>query len=69
MRDKMTILVVDDDIAMRETLSDILEIEGYGVVTANDGNEAIERMREKDFSLVLMDIKMPGMNGIQTRQA
>lgn len=65
MPEKMRILVVDDDPSMCETLSDILEDKGYEVTTANDGREAVEKTKQKEFGLVLMDIKMPKMNGVE----
>ncbi|KPJ51149.1 hypothetical protein AMJ40_00655 [candidate division TA06 bacterium DG_26] len=61
----MKILVVDDDLGMCETLSDILEDKGYEVVTATDGRKAVEEAIGSDIQLVLMDIKMPGMNGVE----
>ncbi len=61
----MKILVVDDDAGVRETFSAVLELKGYEVVTANDGCEAVEQVKENDFDFVLMDIKMPRMNGIE----
>ena len=60
------ILVVDDQPGILETLSDILEAKGYGVATASDGFTAIRKAKEKKFDLILMDIKMPGINGVQT---
>ncbi len=61
---KARILVVDDDVGMCETLSDILDTKGYEVVTANNGYQAVEKVAEGDVDLVLMDIRMPGMNGV-----
>lgn len=65
MSKRVRILVVDDDLGMCETLSDILEDKGYEVVTANNGCQAVEQAKRNDFDLVLMDIKMPGMNGVE----
>lgn len=61
------ILVVDDDADIRETVQVILELEGYQVVTAADGAEALARLRSGDAlpSLILLDLMMPGMNGLQ----
>ncbi len=63
---KSSILIVDDDMGMCETLSDIMEDRGYRTVVALDGYEAVERVREAAFDVILMDIKMPGMDGVQT---
>jgi len=59
------ILVVDDDPGMRLTLEGILEEEGFDVVGAEDGYKAIELARQSPFDLVFMDIKMPGINGVE----
>lgn len=61
----MRILVVDDDPSMCETLSDILEDKGYEVATASDGHLAVQKAKQDDFGLVMMDIKMPRMNGVE----
>lgn len=63
--EKANILVVDDMKGTRLTLSGILEDEGHTVVTAESGYEAIEATRNSNFNTVFMDIKMPGMNGVQ----
>ena len=60
------IMVVDDDQGMRITLEGIIEEEGYDVVGAEDGYQAIELARETPFALIFMDIKMPGINGVDT---
>ena len=60
------IMVVDDDQGMRITLEGIIEEEGYDVVGAEDGYRAIELARETPFALIFMDIKMPGINGVDT---
>jgi CheY-like chemotaxis protein len=62
--EETSVLVVDDEQGMRETLVDILEGAGYGVDTASDGNIALERVRARDFDVVVMDIKMPGRDGV-----
>ena len=66
MDDKVSILIVDDNEGMCETLSDIMEDRGYRPVIALDGYEAVEKVREMDFDVILMDIRMPGMNGVET---
>jgi two-component system nitrogen regulation response regulator NtrX len=60
-----TILVVDDEKDIRISLTGILEDEGYQVVTAASGIEALEKLREDLPDLVLLDIWMPGMDGLQ----
>ncbi len=60
------ILVVDDDVEMRQMLRLMLEREGYMVVEAKDGNEAIESYRNKPADLIIMDIIMPEKEGIET---
>lgn len=63
---KTNILVVDDQIGMLETFTDILEDRDYKVATADDGFTAIKKVKEQSFDLIFMDIKMPGLNGVQT---
>ena len=65
MNEKGSILIVDDDASMCETLSDILEEKGYRVVVAQDGAKAIEEVNGQRFDLALIDIVMPGMNGVE----
>lgn len=63
---KTSILVVDDLKSMRMTLGGILEDEGHNVVLAENGYQAIEAAKQISFDLIFMDIKMPGINGVQT---
>lgn len=63
---KTNILVVDDLRSIRLTLGGILEDKGYNVVTAENGYQAIEEVRKTHFDIIFMDIKMPGINGVQT---
>ena len=58
------IMVVDDDPGMRMTLEGIIEDEGYHVVAAEDGYKAIELAKATSFDLIFMDVKMPGINGV-----
>ena len=60
------IFVVDDDRDHAESLAEILELRGYTAEIACSGEEAVERFRVADFDLVLMDVKLPGMNGVET---
>ena len=58
------ILLVDDEEALLETLRSILELEGYQVVTVSSGEEAIEAMERASFDLILTDLKMKGISGL-----
>jgi DNA-binding NtrC family response regulator len=62
------ILVVDDEQSMTQFLGIVLRKEGYAVTTVNNGKDALERARTDDFDVVITDIKMPGMDGIQLLQ-
>jgi DNA-binding NtrC family response regulator len=66
MTDRPRILVVDDDLGIRETMLDILTLEDYAVDTASSGEEAVERCRHDSYDVALLDIRMPGMNGVET---
>ncbi len=65
MADKSRILVVDDEDALRMVLSSELSSSGYEVATASDGDEAITVIQNKKFDLVLLDIKMPKVDGFE----
>ena len=58
------ILIVDDEVEMRVALETTLKREGYSLTLAGNGEQALERLNEDTFDLVLTDIKMPKMNGI-----
>jgi CheY-like chemotaxis protein len=58
------VLVADDEAGMRETLVDILEQHGYRVCAAGDGQAALEAIRAKSFDVVVMDVRMPRMDGV-----
>jgi len=58
------ILSVDDSLTIRNLVKSMLESEGFEVVSANDGVDAMEIARKQTFDLVLSDINMPNMNGI-----
>lgn len=58
------LLIVDDDKATCETLSDIFEEKGYTVVSANTGNEALRKSEQDNFNVTLIDIKLPDMDGV-----
>lgn len=59
------ILVIDDEKAIRNTLKDILEVEGHNVDVAEDGHAGLEMFENGSYELVLCDIKMPQMDGIE----
>jgi DNA-binding NtrC family response regulator len=59
------ILVVDDEQSMTQFLGIVLRKEGYAVTTVNNGRDALERVKAEAFDVVITDIKMPGMDGIQ----
>ena len=58
-----TILVVDDEPLIREVVAMLLEDEGYAVITADDGQAALEMVQQEAPALVLMDVMMPRMDG------
>ncbi len=60
------ILLVDDEEHIRLLFKEELEEEGYVIDLASNGFEALEKLKEQRFDLVVLDIKMPGMDGIQT---
>jgi DNA-binding NtrC family response regulator len=59
------ILIIDDEKAIRKTLSEILSYEGYKIEEAGDGEEGLKRFKEKAYDVVLCDIKMPKLDGIE----
>jgi DNA-binding NtrC family response regulator len=60
------ILVVDDEFDVRQGLAKLLEMEGYQVSTAENGAMALERAKAAEFDLVLTDLRMPGLSGVET---
>jgi DNA-binding NtrC family response regulator len=63
------ILVVDDDPTFRMTTAALLEADGYSVDTAADGQEAVDRLKGRPFDLLLVDLRMPGIDGISLVEA
>jgi DNA-binding NtrC family response regulator len=59
------ILIIDDEKAIRKTLGEILSYEGYKIDEAGDGEEGLKRFKEKSYDVVLCDIKMPKIDGIE----
>ncbi|TKJ32774.1 Fis family transcriptional regulator [bacterium (candidate division B38) B3_B38] len=66
MKPPARILIVDDEAIMRDSLNDWLMEDGYEAVAVEDGQKAIEIVRSQPFNVVLCDLKMPGMDGIET---
>lgn len=62
---EFSILVVDDDEFAREVITSLLLKEGYSVASAQDGNEAIGILKVEDMNLVITDLRMPGVDGIE----
>lgn len=62
------ILIIDDEKAIRKTLAEILSFEGFKIDEAPDGEEGLRKFREKKFDLVICDIKMPRLDGIEFLQ-
>jgi len=61
---RATVLVVEDDVSLNEALSDTLECAGYNVGSVNDGREALRYLEKQDVDLVISDIHMPNMEGM-----
>jgi len=68
-KSRLRILLVEDDDLNRKTGELMLEKSGYTVVTAEDGQEAYEKLSNLDFDLIIMDIQMPVMNGLEATKA
>ena len=66
---KPTLLIVDDQESIRHALSKILTKEGYEVLLAGEGEEALETLRKKKVNVMLSDLKMPKMDGVQLLKA
>lgn len=66
---RIQLLLVDDDIDFAESLADMLDVRGYGVTLAHSGQKALKLAEDREFDMVLMDMKMPGMNGIECMTA
>jgi two-component system, response regulator RegA len=60
------ILLVDDEVVFTQNMAKLLTNRGYVVTAANSGDAAIQALEEKDFDVVVLDLKMPGMDGITT---
>jgi DNA-binding NtrC family response regulator len=64
-RERIRVLVVDDEEIVRESLSGWLAQDGYHVETAEDGPSALDRLKKERWTVLLVDMKMPGMDGLQ----
>ena len=62
------LLIIDDEKSIRKTLTEILSFEGYKIEEAADGEEGLKKFKEKTFDVVLCDIKMPKLDGIEFLQ-
>jgi two-component system response regulator HydG len=69
MSEPATLLIADDDPGLRESLERTLTREGYRIILASDGNAALERLQAGGVDLVLTDLKMPGLSGIELLRA
>lgn len=65
---KKTILIVDDQKGVRLLLEEFFKQEGYKVLTAANGQEAIKKTQSHEVDLMIMDMKMPGLNGLETAE-
>lgn len=63
--EKGSILVVDDDRAIRESLNSLLSDKGYDVLTVEDGHQAIDAVRQREWDVAMVDLKMPGIDGLE----
>jgi CheY-like chemotaxis protein len=62
---RVNILLVDDDLAHLDALETVLECLGQNLIRAASGAEALCRVLEEDFAVILLDVQMPGMSGIE----
>jgi len=65
MTEKGTIHIIDDEPIIHEVLGDLLTSEGYAVVNSSNGEEALEKHSPQAYELILLDLLMPGMDGIE----
>lgn len=66
---KKRILVVDDDLYIREIYEEVLKNAGYDVESAKDGEEGLAKLKEGGYDLILLDVRMPKLDGIQVIEA
>ena len=65
MVESLKILVVDDNVALCKNFSDILELKGYAATKVYNGKDAIEIFKKNRYDLVILDVKLPDMSGIE----
>ncbi len=62
----LRVFIVDDDIDFAESLAEVIKKRGHHVEMAHSGEDAVERFRDADFDIAFMDVKLPGMNGVES---
>jgi two-component system, NtrC family, response regulator HydG len=65
MGKRLKVLIVDDNIDLCRNIADILDFKGYEVTCVYDGSQAIDEYLKRSFDMVIMDVKMPGFNGLE----
>ena len=63
---KIKLLLIDDEVDFIESLAERLQLRDFDVATALNGNDAINMVKENDYDVIVLDIKMPGKDGIET---
>jgi len=62
----LKVLIIDDEVVFSENMAKLLNTRGYQAKTANGGEEGIQALKKETYDVVVLDLKMPGMNGIET---
>jgi len=68
MSGSSSVLVVDDSLGICQTMSMILRRKGFEVACAKDGPDAVEKVKERPFDVILLDIRLPGMDGVEVNR-
>ena len=66
MPDTLNVLIVDDDEAVRQLFSDIITMLGFAPKAVSDGITALQQIKSNSFSLIILDMRIPDMNGLET---
>ncbi len=66
MTDSKSVFILDDDRDVAESLADVLELSGHKVDMAHSGEAAVERFRDHDYDIAFFDVRMSGMNGVES---